>query len=135
MGGDWGDRCSTSVHDAMPLAWVHCMQAKKERKGLTLGLAWPLHIWIFPNLENPKSPWGKNKPWGQEWAIFDAKINTKHIGKTLTPTPMVLCVYLTHFVRTCPYFLDGVLVMSAAMDVVSLSGVLPSIPVLSFRMP
>ena len=32
---------------------------------------------------------------------------------------LLLCVYLTHFVRTCPYFLDGVLVMSAAMDVVS----------------
>ena len=67
---------------------LHANQKGMLGASIGVGMA-PLHVWNFPNLENPKSPWEKYKPWEQEWAIFDAKINTKHIGKTLTPTPRV----------------------------------------------
>ena len=60
MGGEWGDRWCTPVHNAMPPAWVHCTWAKRACKGLSLGLAWHLHVGVFPNLEKSKSPCGKN---------------------------------------------------------------------------
>ena len=68
MGGDWGDRCSTSVHGAMPLAWCTACRPKRNARGLHWG--WHGHcifgffqIWKIQKVRGEKtSLGGKNGP-------------------------------------------------------------------------
>ena len=71
IGGDWGDRCSTSVHDAMPQAWVHCMQAKKDGMlGAPIGVGMAIACLEFSKFGKSKKSVGKIQALGARMGHF-----------------------------------------------------------------